>query len=323
MFPRLAMPGFIASLVLFVATALLLARSYFSADAICYRNSMNCYQLTSNRASLELNLEVNYQYLTNVTGWQWWSMSPATVGPRISGRSGLIDFTWKTIRYAPLFGQTSDTVICFPIWTFLPFLVLGMFLILRMRRKARWRIRDDVRGSQPRLRRRVIRFVLFSTAGAATGAIAAELELTLGLYRQLWVSAGVIPVALMTVLIVINRRRILWRKTLLWMSLEVAGSACFFAATAEQLWHHFDLVHPDQPDFLLLAFFFGVASFFCSTGALVLLQTRTAAIKPGAYCPTCGYCLIGVPAQICPECGNPFTLDELGIEPHELVPPSA
>ena len=51
------------------------------------------------------------------------------------------------------------------------------------------------------------------------------------------------------------------------------------------------------------------------------MYVRRKRAKVGTYCPECGYCLIGVPRQICPECGRAFTLDELGIPADALVPP--
>jgi hypothetical protein len=66
----------------------------------------------------------------------------------------------------------------------------------------------------------------------------------------------------------------------------------------------------------------GAVSFVISAGVLLLLQLKPRAVKPGPYCPACGYCLIGSPRQICAECGRAFTLEELGITPEELIPNS-
>lgn len=38
----------------------------------------------------------------------------------------------------------------------------------------------------------------------------------------------------------------------------------------------------------------------------------TIVVRPRGTCPGCGYCLKGLPANVCPECGRPFTLEEIG-----------
>ncbi len=34
-------------------------------------------------------------------------------------------------------------------------------------------------------------------------------------------------------------------------------------------------------------------------------------LQDGTLCPQCAYCLIGNESTVCPECGRPFTFDEL------------
>jgi hypothetical protein len=41
----------------------------------------------------------------------------------------------------------------------------------------------------------------------------------------------------------------------------------------------------------------------------------------GPSCPGCGYCLIGLAEHVCPECGRPFTLEELDVTERQLRPP--
>jgi len=41
-------------------------------------------------------------------------------------------------------------------------------------------------------------------------------------------------------------------------------------------------------------------------------------LQDGTLCPGCGYCLIGVTDKRCPECGRPFTYEELETTEAEL-----
>lgn len=43
-------------------------------------------------------------------------------------------------------------------------------------------------------------------------------------------------------------------------------------------------------------------------------------VRKGPYCLGCGYCVVALPRPVCPECGTPFTADELGITRAELLP---
>lgn len=70
-------------------------------------------------------------------------------------------------------------------------------------------------------------------------------------------------------------------------------------------------------DILLVlgAWWLGVA--LVGTLALVLLQ-KFYPPKFGPYCPGCGYYLVGLSQQICPECGRGFSIEELGISEEDL-----
>ena len=126
-----------------------------------------------------------------------------------------------------------------------------------------------------------------------------------------------IPLTVMQ--IVMTRRRILWRTALIWMFLEVAGGVCFFVATVAQIRHYRYQSMIDGIDGLALwAFGAGLISFLIGWFILAVIQTRVEKLKPGAFCPGCGYCLIGSTGRICPECGRVFTLEELGIGEEEL-----
>ena len=69
----------------------------------------------------------------------------------------------------------------------------------------------------------------------------------------------------------------------------------------------------------------GVVVAICGVLLLLMLKALSRSLTFGpTRCPSCGYSLVGLPDQRCPECGRPFTLDELGVGEHELkVPPSS
>jgi hypothetical protein len=47
-------------------------------------------------------------------------------------------------------------------------------------------------------------------------------------------------------------------------------------------------------------------------GAVVRRLPPRVVVQDGALCPGCAYCLIGNESMVCPECGRPFTFEELG-----------
>ena len=58
-------------------------------------------------------------------------------------------------------------------------------------------------------------------------------------------------------------------------------------------------------------------SWFRTIVGLFALRLHRWALPPG-YCPKCKYNLFGLTEMRCPECGRPFTFDELGVAPEEL-----
>ena len=49
-------------------------------------------------------------------------------------------------------------------------------------------------------------------------------------------------------------------------------------------------------------------------GSVVIAIVRPGSkVLTGPYCRGCGYCVVGLSEQRCPECGRPFTAAELGI----------
>lgn len=48
-------------------------------------------------------------------------------------------------------------------------------------------------------------------------------------------------------------------------------------------------------------------------GLPVSRSRYTIIIGRRGHCPGCGYCLTGLPEQVCPECGRAFELEEVGM----------
>jgi hypothetical protein len=95
------------------------------------------------------------------------------------------------------------------------------------------------------------------------------------------------------------------------MFLELAGCVIFFEATIDRIWRHENIHGFDDLELLQLILLVGVVCFIFGAVLLLFLQVKPEPVKPGPYCPECGYCLIGSPRQICSECGRPFTFEEL------------
>jgi hypothetical protein len=200
-----------------------------------------------------------------------------------------------------------------------------MWAFFRGRRKKRWQFRKDVRWINPRLQSRVARFALFSAVGAAAGLFVSWLEITDGLNLTTLeeILPPVVLIPSICILTYLTRRRIPFHRALLWMVLELAGAACFYSFATERSWRYFGgdvFAEQDTPQSVLLL---GLASFLCCAVLLFFFQLKPEPVKPGPYCPQCGYCLIGSPRQICSECGRPFTHEELGVTPEALIPSAA
>jgi hypothetical protein len=75
-------------------------------------------------------------------------------------------------------------------------------------------------------------------------------------------------------------------------------------------------------EFLLIWFCWWLAmAITCGSmmaGSMLWRRWRASRIDP-TRCPGCGYSLIGLPSQRCPECGRGFTLDELGVTARDLT----
>ncbi len=201
----------------------------------------------------------------------------------------------------------------FPIWVY-----------FRGRRTVRWSMRDDIAWMNFRLRRKLRRFAIFSAAGAIAGGGLGWFDYQFQLWQTPaeWSLTLLILLPIVNFLVILTRRRIPWRRGVVWMSLEISGFVCFFIATLQEAWRILGGRTVPEVNLGPGALLMGAVGFLISAIILLLLQLRPQPVKPGPYCPACGYCLIGSPRQICAECGRPFTLEELGITAEELIPNS-
>jgi hypothetical protein len=320
------------AVLLFIGTASLWVRSYFYYDAIGYGFKQNVVDGASYFGVVGFEIQKSYpRQLVKPPGLSWNRFPSRRLGPV---RRGVLDsmfaFGWsnQVFTYPTGSGFPGTMMhirsVSIPMWTLLVLWApLPLYEFFRGRRKVRWGLRKDVQWTNFRLRRRVTRFAVFSAAGAIAGALAAWLDIEFHLWRaQLgWMPALVTLVAAVSIPIILGRRRIRWYSALLWMFLEIAGCVSFFAATIQWVWRYFGGYRLYEPVLTPLALGVGLICFVWGAILLLFFQARREPIKPGPYCPECGYCLIGSPRQICPECGRAFTLEELGVAPEALVPP--
>ncbi len=146
----------------------------------------------------------------------------------------------------------------------------------------------------------------------------ADMEFDLGRTDGQWALILLVLLPVVSLMAVYTRRRIPWHRAILWMSLELAGCVTFFESAIDQIWRYENAHRYNDVELLQMIVFIGMVCFVIGAILLLFLQVKPEPVKPGPYCPECGYCLIGLPRQICSECGRPFTLDELGIEADAL-----
>ena len=151
----------------------------------------------------------------------------------------------------------------------------------------------------------------------------ADIQFDFGQTDWQWSLILLVLLPVVSLMAVFTRRRIPWHRAILWMSLDLAGCVCFFESTVDRMWIWFNINRFGGLEQLQMILYLGFACFIFGAILLLFLQVKPEPPKPGPYCPECGYCLIGLPRQICSECGRPFTLEELGIAEGALVPPSA
>jgi hypothetical protein len=323
------------ALAMCLVTAVFWVRSYFDYDLFFFQSQPAPAMLTSIASAQfvagELELMLNTGVLSSAqtnTGLHWISVSDRYYGPAGGDIwSSLIDFDLIAGRGQWLpgnLGTASRTVgVNVPVWFVgALWLIWPASLILVHRRKLRWRIREDIPWKNLRLSRRVKRFMIFSLAGIASGVALAVMNCLSTWWQLNWLTELLILLVGVTALTAATRRRIPWRRGLLWMTLELAGYVCLLAATVENSWHFFGGYWQNTPDLLQMVLILWLMAVGSGSAILLLLQMRPVKVKLGPYCPECGYCLIGSPRQICSECGRPFTFEELGIAPDGLIPPS-
>jgi hypothetical protein len=326
MLARLRVTAVALSCAMFLATVLLWIRSCYFLDRFSWQHGRIGLMAISNDGELRFLYEHASVQMQGGNGWQI-RPQPRTLPSLVGFFASILNFRWmnRTVGYFPIHGaQTVHMVGAFvPTWTLLALCVPApVWYFFRGRRKVRWEGRTDIRWIMLRLRSRLCRFAIFSAVGAAAGIALGWIDAHLNLWRSPteWLLTLLILLPIVTLLIVLTRRRIPWRRGLLWMALEVAGCVCFFVASLQQSWHWFGGYRLADQTMGPAALILGALSFVVGAGVLLLLQVKPQPVKPGPYCPQCGYCLIGIPRQICAECGRPFTFDELGIAPEALTP---
>jgi len=151
------------------------------------------------------------------------------------------------------------------------------------------------------------RLTIAVIAAGVTGAAAAVMRPRItGPVHYEAVVALLIVLPLVCLALTFSLARVPWRGVLAWLFLELAAVCLSFVAG----WW---LVPGPFTHHLLEAMcvFCLVAVVSCATLLIGWQQLRPP--RAGPYCPGCGYCLIGVPVDRCPECGRDFDLRELGV----------
>jgi hypothetical protein len=325
MYSRRAKVGLAVCFTIAFVFLLLWARSYFYADQVSCTSGNSFGSLSSVRGEIK----ANYTTFTNAAGFprvkffSWNSTSLGTGWGLLTFRS-LVNVQWRN-GVAPWGGGVRIHSFAFPTWVVgATAAVLPCIYLLRVRKfNSFWMGRETSYWVDPRLRERVVRFAIFSAVGCVAGASIAMIEVKFP-YRDsrwswLFIICGLAPIVCL--MAVFTRRRVLWHRAILWMGLELAGCVCFFQATIERIWRYYNVNFFEIPDLLQMVLMAGAACFVVGAVLLLFLQVKPEEPKPGPYCPQCGYCLIGLPRQICSECGRPFTLAELGVTAEMLNPP--
>ena len=328
MFRRLSVFVLTICIPMFLGTLLFWGNSYFVRYNYSYFSSDGLWSVGFNSGLGGTGFGFS-TYTAPAYHWMsgWISQPVGGAGPYIYLRLLLHFEGWNQSRVQPGinggFVRDHYRGVSIPIWCLL--VLWGApptWIFMHRRRKTTWALRKDVAWTSHRLRVRIARFALFSVIGIVMGSLVAWLDRKFDLRETPWewalVLLALIPVVSLSA--VFTRRRIPWRRAILWMALELAGCLCFFEATVEGAWNHFHVYLDDEDRLLEMILFAGLACFMFGGTLLLFLQVKPEKVKPGPYCPECGYCLIGLPRQICSECGRAFTLKELGVGAEALIP---
>jgi hypothetical protein len=329
MFSRWRIIGLAFSVLLCLASMMLWARSYFYGDNFIYRRAHNAWWIAGGLDAGHLNIGFttfsNLPGMQAMNGWEHYSY-PVFQGWRNLTLRSIFNFQChNSVNRLAGGARIHGYGVAAPIWSVavLSAVFAAIIYFAKGRKTTVPRFRADISWTNPRLRARIARFAVFSATGIIAGAIVAWITVRFPFIesRYQWLMPWIL-LPVVSLMAVYTRRRIPWHRAMLWMALDLAGCVCFFQATIAKIWTGDHVYLFDISEMLQYVLLIGAACFICGAVLLFFLQVKPEPVKPGPYCPECGYCLIGLPRQICSECGRPFTLDELGIEAGALAPPS-
>jgi hypothetical protein len=304
-----------------LATAMLWIRSGFYSDDLFYARENSAYGVFSYASRFGVRIWTTKRPVM-MPGIQWVGHPLRQLPTHPGILSGTTDFAWRRTTGRFFGAPIAKTEISIPIWFPMAILAGLAWFCSRKGGNAWFGLREEIPWLNPRLRTKILRVATFCAAGAVIGAIVEAVNIALSLDHgagQLIVTT-MVSFILISALIVITRKRIEWHRAIVWLLLEVAGCICFFGATMDRIWYFFGRYRAVQPEILQGALVFGVGCYLCGAMLILFMQVKPRKDKPGPYCRGCGYCLIGVPPNICPECGRPFTIEELGVPVEALFP---
>ena len=157
-----------------------------------------------------------------------------------------------------------------------------------------------------------VRLIVAMFFGAVAGGISAYVRpMIQGPIHYEMLASMFIVLPLIVLALVISMRRTPWRHVTRHLLFAIFAT-CFaftagWAAVQARMWD----------DMFWVMLVYGLIAAAVAWLLLFVMQYFFPLIS-GPSCPKCGYSLIGVPRDQCPECGRSFTLGELGITREEL-----